>query len=254
MNDWVKRSLVTSLIWLVGAALGLVASISLLQIVILATSDGNTFGMGMMMVLFAPFAAVFGCVLGVVGAVHLRGTIDAEVDVEKRKSRKRVATLAAITPVALFLIACFLYEHFDDPPLDDQLIANFNEHRDTFEKLLQMTATDSRLLRVDENWTDPRDPGSIGVSSDRIETYRRLCREAHVPRGLSRYAGNVEFMYWGIGSAVSDDLDKGYAYLDTAPPNLKASLDGFEPKSRAAERHYRHIRGNWYLYIDYIPG
>jgi hypothetical protein len=67
----------------------------------------------------------------------------------------------------------------------------------------------------------------------------------------------VDFYYWDIGSAVSSDTDKGYAYLTMPPFNLLPSLDGSHPDERNGDngvKTYRHIRGNWYLFYEYIPG
>jgi hypothetical protein len=61
---------------------------------------------------------------------------------------------------------------------DEDLLASFQKFRTTFEQLQQMIATDSKLYRVDEDWTDPRDPRDAGVSSARTAKYRRLLAEA----------------------------------------------------------------------------
>ena len=59
-----------------------------------------------------------------------------------------------------------------------------------------------------------------------------------------------------IGSAISSDIAKGYAYLTVAPIEVLVSLDGYRPEPGRDEviRVYRHIRGNWYLFYEYIPG
>jgi hypothetical protein len=60
-----------------------------------------------------------------------------------------------------------------------------------------------------------------------------------------------------IGSAISSDTIKGYAYRTRPPMEVLNSLDGFRPNPKDADdtiKVYRHIRGNWYLFFEYIPG
>jgi hypothetical protein len=77
------------------------------------------------------------------------------------------------------------------PPSDQRLLSNFDKHESTFNKLIGMLETDGGLVRVDEDWTDPEHPGTIGVSPARVTTYRLMLREARVPRGFRSEA----FMY-----------------------------------------------------------
>src|SRR5438105_1863469 len=97
------------------------------------------------------------------------------------------------------------------PPSDRELLGNFERHETALNQVVQMVKANKQLMRVDTDWTDPKDPQTIGVSSDRIEQYRRLLREAHVPRGFLRRgdADGIEFTYWVIGSAISSDTIKG---------------------------------------------
>src|SRR5256885_8308584 len=75
------------------------------------------------------------------------------------------------------------------PPSDRELLGNFERHETTLNQVVQMVKADKQLMRVDTDWTNPKDPQAIGVSSDRIEEYRVLLREAHVPRGFLRHSG-----------------------------------------------------------------
>ncbi|PYK29213.1 MAG: hypothetical protein DME57_11240 [Verrucomicrobia bacterium] len=147
-------------------------------------------------------------------------------------------------------------EQRDKPPPDQQLLTNYEKHEATLNQLVEMVKKDKGLTRVDTDWTDPQDPTTIGVSTERINEYRRLLREVRVPRGFSAWSqAEIDFLYWGIGSAVSDDVTKGYAYLESAPQNLAESLDGYKrPPTRDVVKVYRHIRGNWYLFYEYLPG
>lgn len=254
MNGKTKEGLTSTAVGCLGALLGLVAALSALVLYFSATWGGNDLALGFVLFPMALVAAPFGLVAGGVLAVRLRHSILVEHDEQRCRTRKLIAVLTTLATISLCFLAITSVIHLDDQPSDDELIANFKAHEAAFERLAHMSLEDSGLLRVDEDWTDPREPASIGVTADRLETYRNLFREAHVPRGLTRYDGNVKFMYWGIGSAVSDDISKGYTYMPKAPDRTRVKLDGFEPRDRAPETHYRWIRGNWYIYVSYIPG
>ena len=80
-----------------------------------------------------------------------------------------------------------------------------------------------------------------------------------MPRGFrsEAFSYEVDFYYWIIGSAISSDTAKGYAYSKRPPAETLSSLDGYRPDPNKADdtiKVYRHIRGNWYLFYEYIPG
>ena len=58
------------------------------------------------------------------------------------------------------------------PPSDQRLLSNFDKHEATFNALIDMLETDGDLVTVDDNWTDPEHPQTIGVSPARVTTYR----------------------------------------------------------------------------------
>ena len=118
-----------------------------------------------------------------------------------------------------------------------------------------MATRDKGLTRVDIDWTDPREPAVVGVFQDRVEEYRRLLAEVNVPRGFQARPelGETDFLYWGIGSAVTDDFTKGYAYLQKPPAHTSSRLDGIELEGEGRQIVYRHIKGKWYLFLELIP-
>jgi hypothetical protein len=77
-----------------------------------------------------------------------------------------------------------------------------------------------------------------------------------VPEGFAvgAQANDVEFDYWGKGSAISSDTDKGYAYLTKCPAHVLSSQDKCGPKGDEMVEAYRHIQGHWYLFDRYLPG
>jgi hypothetical protein len=134
---------------------------------------------------------------------------------------------------------------------DDLLIAAFRQHRSTFEELRQMILADSRLRRVDEDWTDPRDPTTIGVSPERIATYRRLFSEVGCGRGFGADpTGGIDFISGSSGLVVAG-ASKGYCYLES-PPSLTVTNTATYRPPHATEDYkvFRPIEGHWYLYFS----
>ena len=66
-------------------------------------------------------------------------------------------------------------------PSDTRLLTRFQKHRVELERLIKMFETDTELGRVGEDFTRPDDPQKIGVPSQRIQEYRRLCASVGAP-------------------------------------------------------------------------
>ncbi len=136
------------------------------------------------------------------------------------------------------------------PPSDAAMIRQFEKHTATFQTLITMIGADRGLLRVTDEWTNPTDTRSVGVSAERLDTYRRLLREAGIPGGfgVERPGSDVNFfLFWFRESVNSPDLLKNLAYRHHPPAEIYPSLDGIEHDPRRVSLAYRHIRGNWYL-------
>jgi hypothetical protein len=101
----------------------------------------------------------------------------------------------------------------------------------------------------------PADTKSVGVSPERLADYRKLLRDVGTPRGfqVSKGRDGFNFFSWMRGSAISDDMDKGFAYRTTPPSSTVQTLDGIRAESRDGFIAYRHVRGNWYLFYEFTP-
>ena len=97
-------------------------------------------------------------------------------------------------------------------PSDAVLLQRFNQNEADFERLLTMLREDRQLQRVDDNWTRPSDPNSIGVSPERIAEYRRLFAKLGIPRGFYAFHDPERFTFLAstFGLSVSGSA-KGYA-------------------------------------------
>jgi len=131
---------------------------------------------------------------------------------------------------------------------DDQLIANFKSHEAQFNQLLDMVMADKGLHRIDDNWTDPTDPKTIGIPDERIAQYRKMFRALDIPRGFSanQDVGVVEFISSAQGLAVSGS-SKSYVWMKQSPSDLVDNIDTYRTKPGASYPVFRHITGNWYL-------
>jgi hypothetical protein len=131
---------------------------------------------------------------------------------------------------------------------DEDLIAEFQKHRATFEQLQQMIATDSTLHRVDNDWTDP----SPGVSPERIAQYRQLLQEVGCRRGFCAYPGRPGMYFISAAQGtVASSLTKGYYYFEGTPPLLVTNTSAYSPKNGVDSYEvFRPIEGHWYVYFE----
>jgi hypothetical protein len=134
---------------------------------------------------------------------------------------------------------------------DEELISNFKAHEAQFNQLLEMVMADKGLHRVDDDWTDPKDPQTIGIPNERIAAYRKIFRALDIPRGFTanQDVGIVKFISSAQGLAVSGS-SKAYVWLKKPPTNLVDSIDNYKSTPGASYPVYRHIQGNWYLVFD----
>jgi hypothetical protein len=137
---------------------------------------------------------------------------------------------------------------------DDLLLAAFQQHRSTFEQLHQMIVTDSQLHRVGEDWTDPRDPATIGISPERIAEYRKLLATVGCGAGFAEYPWRpgIHFISAATGMAASGGYVKGYCYLENAPTSVVTNTAAYNPPHAGDDYVVFHpIEGHWYVYFEH---
>ena len=236
----------------IGAIFGLISAVALAELV----SNGNTLGEGFLLLTAAPLAGLTGAAVGVLVTVrvvpHLREK-PTSVTARRRQKRIRLGLLLGIP--AAFVVVIFVARKAVEPPSDSVMLRHFERQQATYEELVKMAGADKGLARVDGNWTMPADTRSVGVSRERLEAYRKLLRDAGTPRGFKALGDDAgyDFYFWLRGSAISDDIQKGFAYRTSPPPDLVQSLDGVRVAPGKYRAAYRHIRGSWYLFYEYIP-
>jgi hypothetical protein len=234
----------------IGAAFGLILAVAIVRLL----NQGNTVGEGFMFLIAGPLGLLTGIVVGALAAVRVIPYFRANAisDAERRSKRQMLlGTLLGIP--AAFVAIIWVARQTVEPPSDSTMLRHFDRKESTFTKLVDMASEDKGLVRIDSDWTMPADTQSVGVSPERLVFYRKLLRDADTPRGLKAEDTGFDFYFWLRGSAISDDTDKGFAYRAIPPPNIVQSLDSIRPDSKNPMIAYRHIRGNWYLFYEYIP-
>jgi hypothetical protein len=234
-----------------GALSGLVSALFAATIM----SGDNILMRGFIMIWAGPIALLIGAILGAVVAIRMHSSPPRLGSARSGGSRNLILLSSLVSIPLVILAMLWAIRHHDSPPSDQELLTNFERQEAALNLLIQMQSVDKGLIRVDADWTDPRNPRPIGVSAERIATYRQLLDQTRTRRGFraNEKEGEVDFYYWMIGSAVSSDTAKGCAYLVVAPLHALETLDRCRGKLNGVKA-YRHIRGNWYLFFEYVPG
>lgn len=137
-------------------------------------------------------------------------------------------------------------------PTDDALLRNFAHHEADFERLLTMLRADKKLERVDDTWTLPKDPSAIGITPERIKSYRSLLSTLGIPRGFYAFHEPERFTFIASSHGLNiSGSDKGYACMAEKPDMVVTNLDTYWSPDGRSFTAYRHIKGSWYLYFDY---
>jgi hypothetical protein len=247
---------------LVGVGLGIALGGAGGLFLAIAFAAGNAFLAGIILVIAGPILLIAGAAVGGIQASRILNLL--------RQEQKGTAAHARIAKHGLSLVLASVFlivtlaagvDYLFRPPSDRVLLAHFERHEATFRRAVQMAEADKKLLRVDDTWTEPHQPQTIGVSAARVAEYRRLLREAGTPRGFQvekstggfqvwKPADGIHFFCWVSGSGFTSTRVKGVAYLKKRPTKTFPSLDQESHPPFA----YRLIRGNWYLFYRYAAG
>ncbi len=241
---------------ILGAALGCMVALFGVQV---TDTDGDIFGGAFALVIFGPIGFILGAILGSVLALLVLRSVKKNSNGQKAKRRNAILVSTSVLAAPVLIVVLFwgmgrsLKTH-NQPPPDQQLLSNFQVHRAAFDKLVQMSRADkgSYSSEVGPTVSDTSLPG--GTREKHIAEYRRWLDAAKVSSDLSSVGDqDMELPYWGFGSAISSDTDKGYAYLMVPPKQVLNSLDQCQPDEKNGVEAYRHIEGHWYLYYEYLP-
>ncbi len=225
-----------------GLAIGLIAAVLLVTFL----SGGNTLAFGFL-IIAAPVTVICGLVFGIRGALRVFPFLQP---LRLSNTAFTKAVLIAIGIPGALIAAFYLPFNPMIPPSDTALLNDFKRNEATLNQIVGMIKQDKGLERVDDTWTMPENPATVKVTEARLAAYRRLLQKAGISRGFDRTNDEIQFFNWTTGSAVSSDRTKGFAYLEHAPAQIRESLDGCDREAAV----YRHIKGNWYLFYQFVPG
>ncbi len=152
----------------------------------------------------------------------------------------------------IILFFLFLSCDLDKDISDDEMIRNFQNNEDDFERLRKMAITDSEVMRIDSDFTwlkdnvsFPRPKSDKDLSEERWNEYRKLFKKLKLDNGIVNYESK-KIIFFSVGA-------KDYMYATEEPSPILDSLDQpnfkrseFEGKS--SKTLYRKLKGNWYLY------
>lgn len=203
----------------------------------------------------------------------------------KRKSNKKVEViicivLGIILTLTVTLWSSILFESGPNHPLDEDLIRNFDKHKDQFQQLAGKIEEDKGIRRIDDDWTDPDDLKTIGISNEDLKEYRNVFNRLRIPRGFCNYDEHgIKFIVSTYGMAFTNSSLKGYFYSEIPPDKSKYlgplvdSTNQFhldyppsdsslpEPLVGSNDQYWasdgrwfrccREISDNWYVFFEY---
>jgi hypothetical protein len=164
----------------------------------------------------------------------------------------------------MVITACVPFNPNGKHPTDAKLTHLFQKNEEAFNKLVEMSNTDSNVIRIaydftrlETNWDWPRPEKQLGFSRERWSEYRTKFRKLSLESGLSRESNSNRTVILFTSSSKGMTFrgsSKGFAYSEQALSPIFKSLDQEESPNLQNEKHgiaYRKIKENWYLYFDW---
>jgi len=134
---------------------------------------------------------------------------------------------------------------------DSELISKFLSHQPEFEHLISMIQSDRQITRIDDDWTLPSDPSSVGITNARVADYRVRFKQLGIARGFAADTKREEIrLLVSCQGTVVRGSSKSYVYLKSPPKELVTNLDALSKDDGTDGTWYRHIQGPWYLEFD----
>lgn len=156
--------------------------------------------------------------------------------------------MAAIGLAGIIVLACI---RLSAPPSDDDVIAQFQAHRETFAAVVALYQADQRpLMAAASGRTWPAD-GSEALAAERLAAYQSLLREAGAARsaGISP-EGQVSF-YLDPPLLLPGVRARSLVYAPQPPPRLTAEdTDAYTFRRGEYRLVCRSIEAPWYICRD----
>jgi hypothetical protein len=167
--------------------------------------------------------------------------------------------------IKIFLLLCLIgiafwgFHLWSSPPKDKTLIKCFYDNRDSFERLKNMLKADKEINGIFRSGIVPKNsvliksPEEIGFPAERYEEYLRILRKLKVPN-VSWYEEDLRFFIDGWGF-VDGGWRISIIWREDKPQKLVANLYEARKSTSSSPQQwneaYRHIEGNWYLWMTW---
>lgn len=172
---------------------------------------------------------------------------------------KKKKVIKILLLLCLIGIAFWGFHLWSSPPKDEILIQRFYDNRNSFEHLKDMLKADKEINGIFRSGIVPKNsvliksPEEIGFPAERYEEYLRILRKLKVPN-VSWYEKDLRFFIEGWGY-----MDVGWRiaiiWRENKPQELVSNLykawKSTSSSSQEGEEAYRHIEGNWYLWMTW---
>lgn len=167
-----------------------------------------------------------------------------------------VTLLFTLTLISMFCVA-FVWISSKNPnslfathPTDEQLFNNFTRHQNEFDRLANMLTSENRLLVIfpDSRNCQVSDQKLVSAADDPqclqyVEIFKNL--------GIGWSYSGEEPLYLNVSSvglSVSGST-KGYYYSSHGPPSYGVIVNDAETESVYDQFVFKHLEGNWYIFI-----
>jgi hypothetical protein len=169
------------------------------------------------------------------------------------KISRRALAFAIFIAVVVFAAGTFLTSGLERPK-DADLVAQFAKHKAVFDELRQMLSADNSLRSIEKGGVSSMKErvlhstlADTGISKERYDLYVAKLQQCGVSILIH---DEDEFRFAVAGSGFAS---KGYriaiTYTESKPTPLLPTLDDFKKTTHSWEQAYRHIEGNWYVWI-----
>ena len=136
-------------------------------------------------------------------------------------------------------------DHVSTYKTDQEMIANFQNHRADFDELLKMFRADKGLIYFSRGYTRPENVQSIGITPERLNQYQALFNRVGLDGMGDPTRDELKDEVWFFTSidGPRESTHKNYAFVPQPTRGIVGDLD--HGASKAAPYHL--IEGQWYL-------
>ncbi len=107
--------------------------------------------------------------------------------------------LAGFVAVAVpLMLVGTVFDSGPPAPSDATMIAHWEKHRGTLDKITEMLRSDPALNRLGMDWSDPAEPDRALLEPERLGQYRELMKQASII-SFGRGHRSIHFLYHAKG-------------------------------------------------------